>query len=51
MENKVVNFRYHYYKCENIVKKYSKYIDNSHVLDIGSNVGFFSEAILRNLNY
>jgi FkbM family methyltransferase len=51
MENKVINFRYHYNECENIVKKYSKYIDNNHILDIGSNVGFFSEAILRNLNY
>ena len=51
MENKVNNFRMHYYNCELIVKKYSKYIKNNHILDIGSNVGFFSEAILKNINY
>ena len=44
INNKVNNFRSHYFECESIVKKYSKYIDNNHILDIGSNVGFFSEA-------
>ena len=51
MNNKVNNFRFHYDECKSMVKKYSKYIDNNHILDIGSNVGFFSEAILKNLNY
>jgi FkbM family methyltransferase len=51
MENKVNNFRTHYDICIEIVKKYSKYIKNNHILDIGSNVGFFSEAILKNINY
>ena len=51
MENKVNNFRYHYNQCENIVKKYSKYIENKDILDIGSNVGFFTEAIIKNFKY
>ena len=51
MEDKVANFRNHYEECENAVRLYSRHIENGHVLDIGSNVGFFSEAILRNLNY
>ena len=51
INNKVNNFRSHYFECESIVKKYSKYIENNHILDIGSNVGFFSEVILKNLNY
>ena len=45
------NFRGHYNECELMVKNYLKYIENSHILDIGSNVGFFSEAIVKNTNY
>jgi FkbM family methyltransferase len=51
MENAVNEFRHHYGGCVNLVKKYSKFIDNGHILDIGSNVGFFSEAIINNTNY
>ena len=51
MNNKVNNFRGHSTECELMVKKYIKYIENSHILDIGSNVGFFSEAIVKNTNY
>lgn len=51
MKDKVDKFRYFYGECESTVQKYSKYIDNNHIIDIGSNVGFFSEAIIKNLNY
>jgi len=48
---KVSKFRNHYFECEKIVKKYNNVINDSHIMDIGSNVGFFSEAIIKNLNY
>jgi FkbM family methyltransferase len=51
MDIAVKNFRGHYFLCEDIVKKYKKYIQNGVILDIGSNVGFFSEAIIKNTNY
>jgi FkbM family methyltransferase len=51
MDSIVNDFRHHYDLCENIVKTYNKYINNSDILDIGSNVGFFSEAIVKNTNY
>ena len=49
--DKVKNFRGHYNLCEGTVKKYIEYIKNSDILDIGSNVGFFSEAIIKNTTY
>jgi len=49
MNNKLRNFRFHYFECEKIVKKHSDKLKNADVLDIGSNVGFFSEAILKNV--
>lgn len=49
--DKINRFRYHYSNCENIVKKYIKYLNKSDILDIGSNVGFFSEAIAKNMKY
>lgn len=52
MDNAVNIFRgRHYSECEGMVKKYNNYIENSDILDIGSNVGFFSEAIVKNTNY
>jgi FkbM family methyltransferase len=51
MDDVIRNFRSHYYECENIVKKYNIYIENSDILDIGSNIGLFSEAIVKNTNY
>ena len=51
MDSKVNSFRHHYSVCERMVKKYSEYIENNDILDIGSNVGFFSEAIIKNIGY
>jgi FkbM family methyltransferase len=51
MDKLVKNFRYYYQNCENLVKYYNEYIKNGDILDIGSNVGFFSEAIVTNTSY
>ena len=49
--SKLEKFRYHYLNCEMAVKEYSSLLEDSDILDIGSNVGFFSEAIVKNVNY
>mgnify|MGYP003118054505 CR=1 FL=1 len=49
--SKLEKFRYHYLNCETTVKEYSSLLEDSDILDIGSNVGFFSEAIVKNVNY
>jgi len=51
MDLKVQNFRYHYKECERSVQKYINHLEGSDIIDIGSNVGFFSEAITKNINY
>jgi len=51
MDTKVNNCRCHFFECERLVKKYIKYLKNADILDIGSNVGVFSEAIIKNTNY
>ena len=46
MDNAVNIFRgRHYSECEGMVKKYNNYIENSDILDIGSNVGFFLKQL------
>ena len=49
--SKIENFRYHYSNCESQVKEISSLLEDSDILDIGSNVGFFSEAIVKNIRY
>tara|TARA_R110000796_G_C14387302_1_gene416006 strand:+ start:44 stop:697 length:654 start_codon:yes stop_codon:yes gene_type:complete len=49
--SKIEKFRHHYNNCEQSVKTYDHLLENSDILDIGSNVGFFSEAIIKNVNY
>lgn len=51
MNKKRNNFKWHYPHCEELVKKYKKYIENGYILDIGSNIGFFSDVIVKKLNY
>lgn len=41
-------FTIHYSECEKMVKQYSNLLNHSDILDIGSNVGFFSEVICKN---
>lgn len=41
----------HYPNCIASVKKYSDYIRNQVILDIGSNIGLYSQAIIEHLPY
>ena len=49
--NKYSCFNFHYKKVENDVIRYKNYLIDKDILDIGSNIGFYSLAICRNLNY
>lgn len=50
--NKFVKFtNQHYPLCEEMVNTYKEYIENKTILDIGSNIGLFSKAIINNVPY
>lgn len=48
--DKVNKFVY-YEECNKLVRKYEKYIKQKDILDIGSNIGLFSKAIVNNYEY
>lgn len=45
------NFLYHYNQTEDHVKLYKHLLENKDIIDIGSNIGFFSLSICKNINY
>ena len=53
MENKKIELFYNskVKLFENQILFYSKYLEDKHILDIGSNIGLISLAICKNLNY
>ena len=51
MDNKVANFMFHYSECEKLVQQHIELIENSDIFDIGSNVGFFTESIVKTVEY
>lgn len=52
LNSNIENFKKKYYdNCEKIVLQYKEFINNKDILDIGSNIGLFSKAIVKNLNY
>jgi FkbM family methyltransferase len=51
MQQKEKSFQYHFKECNDTVKKYKKFLENADIVDIGSNIGFFSEAVIKNIKY
>jgi FkbM family methyltransferase len=52
MENKYENFiKFHKPTCDNDVDSLIDLLDGSVILDIGSNIGLFSESIVQKCNY
>jgi FkbM family methyltransferase len=50
-DEKIQNFYNSRQKFENQILKYSMYLKNKDILDIGSNIGLISLGICKNLNY
>ena len=52
MENKFNTFyNLHYKNCFNQIKEYTKYLENSVIIDIGSNIGLFAKGITELVKY
>ena len=48
---KIIDFEKHYIECNKLVTKYKPLLENKDILDIGSNIGLFSKAIIKNIKY
>jgi FkbM family methyltransferase len=47
--NKYKAFEWHYRTCEGDVLKYKNLLENKDIIDIGSNIGYFSLAVCKNV--
>jgi FkbM family methyltransferase len=46
--DKYGGFKHHYYHCEKHVLEYKHLLENKDIIDVGSNIGFFSLAVCKN---